>query len=199
MVQLSTMAHGKVFVLIKNNYLNRVLFHLPNKYLFYIYWANKITEFISMDKRQNILFVLLLILSSCGFYTTDITGAKRRNENASISFPVGHKKAKNRINPTIGFVEAIKFYRQQMKVFPQSIQQLEYYSEKNKASVRDMRELGFKEMTVTFCYLDSMVIDFVHTPVYTQRVGTIDMKPDVKGSFTFVMKDSSFYNYTKIK
>lgn len=152
-----------------------------------------------MNKILSIFFVVILTLPSCGFYTTDATGAKIRNEHAGISLPVGHKKAKNQIKPTIRFVEAIKSYRQQMKAFPQSIQQLEYHSETNKTIVKDMRESGFKEMAITFCYLDSMVVDFVHTPVYTQKIGTIDMAPDVKGSITFTMKDSSFYNYTKIK
>ncbi|WP_142687463.1 hypothetical protein [Chitinophaga polysaccharea] len=149
--------------------------------------------------NKYVIIVCVFSLYSCGFYTVDSLGEKRRNENAQITMPFGHKKAKKNIQPSLEFIESVKAYRFAIGAFPASMQQLEYYNEKSKIAVGGMRQLGFKKMEVSYSLLDSMIIDFTHDPVYTQQIGTTDLRFHVNGKFIFTVRDSSFSTRTLVK
>jgi hypothetical protein len=61
-----------------------------------------------------------------------------------------------------------------------------------------MRAMGFNQLTLRFVYLDSMVIDFVHKPVYNQQIGTqVYAGKQITGRFIFTVKKDSSFSYVR--
>lgn len=144
---------------------------------------------------------MAISLSGCrffGFYTYDTTGEKLRNKDAFISIPTNVKKRKRNIMPAASFIESIKEYRFRNKYFPQDLAGLENSSAKSRSAFKEMRESGFTELALDYVYLDSMVINFVHLPVYNQRVGTqVYSGKQITGKFIFTVKPDSSFLYMR--
>ncbi|MFB6457366.1 hypothetical protein ACE38W_18980 [Chitinophaga sp. Hz27] len=117
----------------------------------------------------------------------------------TMSIPVGIKKRKHQIIPSMAFVEAVKRYRLEHKVFPNDLWNLENESDKNRQAFKSMKDLGYYDMRISYMYLDSMVIDFYHKAVYVQKIGKTSIPFTITGKFMFSMgKDSSFFYQQKL-
>ncbi len=110
--------------------------------------------------------------------------------------PIGVKKKKRKIHPTYAFSSAIKRYTRDKGHFPFDLQQFEYYSDYTRAGMQSMREAGFHYLHISYQYLDSMVIDFAHYPVYNMPVSNeLWLGVDLTGRIIFTKKDSSIVEY----
>jgi hypothetical protein len=147
------------------------------------------------------LLIALLAINGCrllGFYDYDMLGEKVDNKNAGISIPAGIKKKKRMIEPSLSFINAVKTYRVLHHHFPQSIWELENFSDKGRTAFRDMKALGFNELNITYVYLDSLIIGFTHAPVYNQQIGTTKLPGyEITGRLTFTFHQDSSFQYVK--
>lgn len=145
--------------------------------------------------KSTILFLAIAVLSGCFPEYDAVTGEKKAY---TVSVPtVNKKKAKRRILPTIAFSNAMKRYRTERGYFPQDIRAFEYYSDYTRAAMQSMRENGFRELYISYLYLDSMVIDFWHEPVYKQQLGQSKYGVDLSGQLIYVKSDTNFYEYRR--
>lgn len=144
--------------------------------------------------------VALCLLSACSFINhSSFLDQREKDDVAYLQLPPGKKKKRKLLTkayPSIAFTEALKRYRLERGFFPADLWNLENYDAQARTAMKGMREQGFTSLQISYLYLDSLVIDFVHTPVYHTHVSTIDMSPDVSGKFIFTMKDSSFFSNT---
>ncbi|RPD40507.1 hypothetical protein [Chitinophaga barathri] len=145
--------------------------------------------------RPTILFLTLAMLAGCFPQQDIVTGEKKPYE---FSIPtVNKKKARRKILPTIAFSNAMKRYRKERGFFPQDMRAFEYYSDYTRTAMQSMRENGFKELYISYLYLDSMVIDFWHQPIYSQKLGSSKYGIDLSGQLIYVKSDTNFYEYRR--
>ena len=138
-----------------------------------------------MKKIPILLLAALMLSSACGSL-----------EGTYVSVPpLNKKKKKQKIHPSITFSDAIKRYRKERGFFPQDMQSFEYYSDYTRNAMQSMRELGFTNLTISYLYLDSLVIDFAHTPIYTQKVNRSDFSIDLAGQLIYTKRGDSFVEY----
>jgi len=151
-------------------------------------------------RRLSLGLAALSLLSACSFINhSSFLDIREKEETSYLQLPPGKKKKRKLLTkayPSIAFTEALKRYRLERGYFPADLWNLENYDAQSKTAMKGMREQGFTSLQISYLYLDSMVIDFVHTPVYTTHVSTVDLSPDVIGKFIFTMRDSSFFSNT---
>lgn len=136
-------------------------------------------------KHIPLLLIAMLLYSAC-----------TPTESTSFGLPlVSRKKKKQKIHPSIEFSKAIKRYRQERGFFPQDMQSFERYSDYTKNAMQSMRELGFTELSVSYLYLDSLVIDFGHKPIYKQQVNRSEYSIDLAGQLIYTKRNDSFVEY----
>jgi len=165
--------------------------------------VHKIWIHIKINLPNSVyLTVVAIFLQGCtllGFYKYDyISHKKVRRPDAGVSIPIGVKKAKRQITPSLAFRDALKNYREGRHTFPPSIWDLSNFSEKAAHSVQEMRNTGFDNLDVIFFSPDSTQIWFSHKPVYDQKIGRTKIEGSyVTGMFIFIYNDSSFQTFTR--
>lgn len=138
-----------------------------------------------MKKIPILLLAATMLFSACGSL-----------EGSYITLPpLNKKKKKQKVHPSIAFSDAIKRYRKEKGFFPQTMQAFEYESDYTRNAMQSMRELGFTELTISYLYLDSLVIDFAHKPIYTQKVNRSDFSIDLAGQLIYTKRGDSFVEY----
>lgn len=151
-------------------------------------------------RTLSLALVALMMVSACSFiYHPSFLNEREQYNEPYLALPPGKKKRKKLIKmvfPSVAFTDALKHYRQEKGFFPADLWNLENYNDQSRAAMNGMREQGFSSMHISYLYLDSMVIDFVHKPVYTVHADIYDLSPDVTGKFIFTMRDSSFFSNT---
>lgn len=136
------------------------------------------------------LTICCILLSSCGSTQTF------DSSQPFADLPVGKKKKKRKIHPTYAFSSAVKRYTKEKGHFPFDLQSFEYHSEYTRTGMQSMRDAGFHYLFISYQYLDSMVIDFAHYPVYTPRIDReTTVGVDLTGRIIFTKKDSSIVEY----
>lgn len=143
-----------------------------------------------MKNRLLSLVICCFVLSACGSTQTF------DSSSPFADLPIGKKKKKRKIHPTYAFSSAIKRYTREKGHFPFDLQQFEYHSDYTRQGMQSMREAGFHYLYISYQYLDSMVIDFAHYPVYSAPVGReVTLGVDLTGRIIFTKKDSSIVEY----
>ncbi|MRG46938.1 hypothetical protein GFS24_17585 [Chitinophaga sp. SYP-B3965] len=109
--------------------------------------------------------------------------------------PINRKKKRHKVQPSIEFSNAIKRYRKEKGFFPQDMQSFERHSDYTQKAMQGMRELGFTELTVSYLYLDSLVVDFAHKPIYVAQVNRSDYSIDLAGQLIYTKRGDSYVEY----
>lgn len=136
-------------------------------------------------KHIPILLIIIMLYTAC-----------TPTESTAFGLPLAsRKKKKQKIRPSIAFSDAIKRYRKERGFFPQDMQSFERYSDYTRNAMQSMRELGFTELSVSFLYLDSLVIDFSHKPIYKQQVNRSEYSIDLAGQLIYTKRNDSFVEY----
>lgn len=136
-------------------------------------------------KHIPILLIAIMLCSACGSL-----------ENTSFTLPpIDKKKKKQKVHPSIAFSDAVKRYRQENGFFPQDMQSFEHHSDYTRYAMQSMRELGFKHLNVSYHYLDSLVIDFAHVPIYKAKVKQTDLSIDLTGQLIYTKREDSYMEY----
>lgn len=136
-------------------------------------------------KRIPLLLIAIMLFSACGSL-----------EGTYITVPpLNKKKKKQKVHPSIDFSDAIKRYRKEKGFFPQDMQSFERHSDYTRKAIQSMRDLGFTDLTVSYLYLDSLVVDFAHKPIYTQKVNRSDYSIDLAGQLIYTKRNDSFVEY----
>ncbi|MBO9153284.1 hypothetical protein ACFOTA_13770 [Chitinophaga sp. GCM10012297] len=91
----------------------------------------------------------------------------------------------------------MKRYRTERGYFPQDMRAFEYFSDYAGAAMQSMRKNGFKNLYISYLYLDSLVIDFWHEPVYEQLPGQSKYGVDLSGQLIYMRSDTNFYEYRR--
>ncbi|WP_295116408.1 hypothetical protein [uncultured Chitinophaga sp.] len=152
------------------------------------------TPYLPMKKVSTLLLLMASVFSSCGFYTRNHPPPRYGDDRVYV--PLGRKKERKLTFPTISFTAAMKDYRLSHGGFPQELTILEHYNEKTARAFRDMKEVGYTTMRISYLYLDSMEVDFIRIPGFTQNAGPNAMEMRITGKFVFTMKDSSMFTRT---
>ncbi|MBC7922937.1 MAG: hypothetical protein H7Z75_17815 [Ferruginibacter sp.] len=98
---------------------------------------------------------------------------------------MGIKAKKKKLRPPLRFVEAIFEYKKQKGFWPPS--ELAFVSANNKTIIEHLYEDGFIFWQIGFHSLDTLVVHFVHEPVYTQTVSVAAIPGrEVKLKTTFI-------------
>lgn len=143
-------------------------------------------------------YVLYLLLG--GFLFPACTSSTHTFDSSQplAGLPVGKKKKKRKIYPTYAFSSAIKRYTKETGHFPFDLKEFEYHSDYTRTGMQTMRDAGFHYLYISYQYLDSMVIDFAHYPVYSAPVSRENsVGVDLTGQIIFTKTDSSIYEYRK--
>ncbi len=141
----------------------------------------------------------ILYLTMICFLTACSSGPHTFDTSKPLEgLPIGKKKKKKKIFPTYAFSSAIKRYTKEKGHFPFDLASFEYHSDYTRTGMQSMRDAGFHYLYISYQYLDSMVIDFAHYPVYAPKINnehTISI--DLTGQITFTKKDSSIVEYRR--
>lgn len=141
----------------------------------------------------------LLYLAVCSLLASCSSGPHTFDSSKPLEgLPIGKKKKKQRIHPTYAFSSAVKRYTKEKGHFPFDLTSFEYYSDYTRTGMQSMREAGFHYLYISYQYLDSMVIDFAHYPVYAPKINNeYTVAADLTGQLFFTKKDSSIVEYRK--
>ncbi|UYQ94545.1 hypothetical protein MKQ68_05500 [Chitinophaga horti] len=143
------------------------------------------------------LLIISVGLGSCGFYGKNFRPTPYDDGNAIIGYaPTGRKKEKTLTFPAASFTRALKQYRSENGAFPQELHILKSYNEKSRAAMQDMSDMGYTNMRITYLFLDSMEVDFVRVPKWTQDSDDKTMEMRILGKFIFTMRDSALFTNT---
>lgn len=85
-----------------------------------------------------------------------------------LSFPFGIRKEKKKLRPPLPFVEAMFAYQKKQGFWPHS--EVDFVSANNEPVVEDLHRNGFTSWRLGYHSLDTLVVHYVHAPVYTQQI-----------------------------
>ncbi|HVI47979.1 MAG TPA: hypothetical protein VM802_24135 [Chitinophaga sp.] len=155
-----------------------------------------------MNKKCYLLLSLVL-LTGCSYIISGesrqkhhyswqrdpYTGALQQKDAPSslLTANKGKRRKRTQIHPPIAFVESVKSYRTTLGAFPQDLLLLENFNDRSRKTIREMKMDGFKELTIDYLYLDSLVIAFTFNEDARRTVGNAEFSSiDRNGKFIFV-------------
>ena len=108
----------------------------------------------------------------------------------NISFPIGIRSKKKRIQPPLQFVSAIFDYKKEKGHWPLSETAFET-ADGNKEVIDNFYGSEFISWHIGYHSLDSLVVHFTHEPVYTQTFSILAFPGrDVNLKTTFIASKS---------
>lgn len=115
----------------------------------------------------------------------------------NMNIPVNVKRNKKKLRPPLIFVQAVVEHKSKKGYWPKSELELRAFS---RPAVESLAEKGFLDWTIGYYSLDTLVIHFVHDPVYTQKMGVLSIPGKlVKLKTTFVKDGEQYINTTMLE
>jgi len=119
-----------------------------------------------LGKTFRFLLVTLL-LSSIFTSCLQINGRSFTN----FSFPLGIRAKKKKLQPPYEFADAILQYKKQKGVWPTS--ETAMIAANKQVGINKLYNSGFLSWEIGLISSDTLVVHFIHEPVYTQTISLI--------------------------
>lgn len=115
----------------------------------------------------------------------------------NMNIPVNVKRNKKKLRPPLVFVQAIVEHKSKKGYWPKSELELRVF---NRPAVEALAEKGFQDWSIGYYTLDTLVVHFVHDPVYTQKMGVLSVPGKlVKLKTTFTTQGNQYIHTTELE